>query len=172
MTLPQNNELIKRSCFSDQPITSSNDDHLKNNQYAKGLLEFIKTADAPITIGIQGGWGSGKTSLINLLQHELDSTQQTLCVTVNAWQQSLFAAGSGGQIALSLLESAYSELYEKAKNSKLLGANLKDILDKTSKSFFGVIKLATTLYTGVPLPGGSENPLRPSQTFKLGVGKN
>lgn len=167
MTLPQNNELIKRSCFSDQPITSSNDDHLKNNQYAKGLLEFIKTADAPITIGIQGGWGSGKTSLINLLQHELDSTQQTLCVTVNAWQQSLFAAGSGGQIALSLLESAYSELYEKAKNSKLLGANLKDILDKTSKSFFGVIKLATTLYTGVPLPGGSENPLRPSQTFKL-----
>lgn len=157
----------KRSCFSDQPITSKEQDHLKNNQYAKGLLEFIKIADAPITIGIQGGWGSGKTSLINLLQYELDATQETLCVTVNAWQQSLFASGSGGQIALNLLENAYAELYEKARSSRLLGANLKDILEKTSNGFFGVIKLATTLYTGVPLPGGKENPLRPSQTFKL-----
>jgi len=157
----------KLSCFSDQPIKSQHDDHLKNNQYARGLLEFIKIADAPITIGIQGGWGSGKTSLINLLQNELEDTQETLCVTVNAWQQSLFASGSGGQIALSLLESAYAELYEKAKNSKLLGVNLKEVLEKSSKSFFGAIRLATTLYTGVPLPGGSENPLRPSQTFKL-----
>jgi len=157
----------KRSCFSDQPITSKEQDHLKNNQYAKGLLEFIKIADAPITIGIQGGWGSGKTSLINLLQDELDATQETLCVTVNAWQQSLFASGSGGQIALGLLENAYAELYEKARNSRILGANLKDILDKTSDSFFGAIKLATTLYTGLPLPGGKETSQRPSQTFKL-----
>lgn len=157
----------KRSCLSDQPIISKEQDHLKNNQYAKGLLEFIKIADAPITIGIQGGWGSGKTSLINLLQHELDATQETLCVTVNAWQQSLFASGSGGQIALNLLENAYTELYEKSRSSRLIGANIKEILEKTSDSFFGAIKLATTFYTGVPLPGAKENTQRPSQTFKL-----
>lgn len=157
----------KKSCFSDQPINSKEHDHLKNNQYAEGLLNFIRIADAPITIGIQGGWGSGKTSLINLLQHELEARNDTLCVTVNAWQQSLFASGSGGQIALSLLDGAYAEIYQKARNSNLLGANLKEILEKTSKSFFGAIKLATTLYTGVPLPSGNENPMRPSQTFKL-----
>lgn len=151
----------KKSCFSDQPINSKEHDHLKNNQYAEGLLNFIRIADAPITIGIQGGWGSGKTSLINLLQHELEARNDTLCVTVNAWQQSLFASGSGGQIALSLLDGAYAEIYQKARNSNLLGANLKEILEKTSKSFFGAIKLATTLYTGVPLPSGNENPMRP-----------
>ncbi|MWK54663.1 hypothetical protein GO594_01615 [Pseudomonas otitidis] len=88
----------KLSCFSDQPIKSQQDDHLKNNQYAKGLLEFIKIADAPITIGIQGGWGSGKTSLINLLQNELEASSDSLCINVNAWQQSLFANSgrSGG----------------------------------------------------------------------------
>lgn len=50
----------KLSCFSDQPIKSQHDDHLKNNQYARGLLEFIKIADAPITIGIQGGWAAAR----------------------------------------------------------------------------------------------------------------
>lgn len=172
MTLPVHNEPInKRSCFSDQPIKSKEDDLLKNNQYAKGLLEFIRISDAPITIGIQGGWGSGKTSLINLLQHELEADGENLCINVNAWQQSLFAnSGRSGEIALSLLESAYGELIEQIKEK---GQNGKIRINEEQKQ--NILRLGATVvrltaaFSGIPLPAGSENAdraQRPAKAFK------
>lgn len=162
----------KLSCFSDQPIKSLHDDHLKNNQYALGLLNFIKIADAPITIGIQGGWGSGKTSLINLLQNEMEASDDTLCINVNAWQQSLFASsGKSGEIALALLESAYGELIEqiqgKAKRGKIkINDEQKQNILRLGKT---VVRL-TAAFAGIPLAIGDDSPertqQRPSQAFK------
>ncbi|WP_161867539.1 KAP family P-loop NTPase fold protein [Pseudomonas yangonensis] len=170
--LAPHNEPQKRSCFNDQPITSHKDDHLKNNQYAKGLLQFIKIADAPITIGIQGGWGSGKTSLINLLQHELEKSGDSLCINVNAWQQSLFAnSGKSGEIALSLLDSAYEELkeqiIEKGKSGKLkINEEQKQNIIRLGST---VVRL-TAAFAGIPLPASGESAektqQRPSRAFK------
>lgn len=117
---------ISKSCISDQPISSALDDTLKNNRYAKGLVEFIKIADAPITIGIQGGWGSGKTSLINLLQGELERAGDSLCINVNAWQQSLFTSGASGEIALALLDSVYTGLKKGIEKSDEIDKELKN----------------------------------------------
>jgi ABC-type lipoprotein export system ATPase subunit len=41
------------------------------SKYESGLIEFIRNSDTPITIAIQGEWGSGKTSLMNSLQNIL-----------------------------------------------------------------------------------------------------
>ena len=46
-------------------------DNLFYDGYVKGIAEFIKECATPTTIAIQGDWGSGKTSLINLLDAEL-----------------------------------------------------------------------------------------------------
>ena len=35
------------------------------NKYEKGLIKFISNADTPITIAIQGEWGSGHCSAQN-----------------------------------------------------------------------------------------------------------
>ena len=70
---------------SDQPVSSwveneidgiipreelpehKNPDTLKTGNYAKTLASFIKECDTPLTIGVQGEWGSGKTlSLIHI----------------------------------------------------------------------------------------------------------
>lgn len=162
----------KLSCFSDQPIKSQSDDLLKNNHYAKGLLEFIRIADAPITIGIQGGWGSGKTSLINLLQNELEIRGDSLCINVNAWQQSLFAnSGKSGEIALSLLESAYGELKDQIQDKHNSGKIRITEDQKQSILRLGrtVVHL-TAAFTGIPLPIGEggikHEQQRSSQTFK------
>ena len=38
-------------------------DSLKTSKYAHALANFIGHCDTPITVGVQGEWGSGKTTL-------------------------------------------------------------------------------------------------------------
>lgn len=97
---------IIKSCLTDKPLCSREDDQLDASGYANALCEFIRNADTPVTIGIQGGWGSGKTSLITVMQADLkhDQKHPVLCVFVNAWEHSLFhGSDSKAEVALSLL---------------------------------------------------------------------
>jgi hypothetical protein len=52
---------------SDRPITSLTNDLLGYSKYAFVLAKKIAYSDTPATIGLHGEWGSGKTSLANLV---------------------------------------------------------------------------------------------------------
>lgn len=96
----------RTSCITDMPLQSIDNDALYTSKYAKALFNFIVGAETPVTIGIQGDWGSGKTSLITCLQHllENDEKHRSLCVLVNAWEHSLFQPkDSKAEVTLSLL---------------------------------------------------------------------
>ena len=57
--------------------------------YAEALSEFIKECETPITIGIQGDWGIGKSSLLNMIDKNLSEA----CfkkIWFNTWHFSLF----------------------------------------------------------------------------------
>lgn len=61
------------SALQEKPIEHSKnqiifDDTLEVIDYAKALVNFIETCSPPLTIGIQGDWGSGKTSLLNMIR--------------------------------------------------------------------------------------------------------
>ena len=56
----------------DQPNANFESDSLNIKPHADALTNFIERCDTPITIGIQGEWGSGKTSLLNLIENNLD----------------------------------------------------------------------------------------------------
>ena len=71
-------------------------DHLKISPYKNALVEFIKKTRTPITIGIQGDWGSGKTSLLNQIWNDLDPVNKDnnqdnniYQIWVNSWEHSL-----------------------------------------------------------------------------------
>lgn len=55
----------------DVPIEAGGD-LLKLDRYARSLAQFILRCETPITVGIQGDWGSGKSSLMNLVRSLLD----------------------------------------------------------------------------------------------------
>ena len=55
--------------ITDEPIKSFEQDTLNLEHYVAALLEFIKTTDTPMTIGVQGQWGSGKTSMLNSIKN-------------------------------------------------------------------------------------------------------
>jgi hypothetical protein len=39
----------------------------------------------PLTIGVYGGWGSGKSSLVGMVRDELEREEGVVCVTFNGW---------------------------------------------------------------------------------------
>ena len=60
----------------DEPVQPGAQDQLDISVHAESLIDFISATLTPITIGIQGEWGSGKTSLINFIYHHFESEQK------------------------------------------------------------------------------------------------
>lgn len=58
---------------ADRPIVSSEQDRLGRSEFAKYLARCMMDHNNPesLVIGLEGGWASGKTSLINLILEEL-----------------------------------------------------------------------------------------------------
>ena len=89
----------KISSIIDQPVTLSGQEKLSDKdkfgilRYEYALTEFIKRADTPLTIALQGEWGSGKTSLMNLLKYHLCEANDALYypVWINTWQYSIMS---------------------------------------------------------------------------------
>lgn len=99
-----------QTALSDRPVVDMNDDALRNNRYAAALSSFVEDSDTPLTVGIQGGWGTGKTSLLNLLASRFSTNQRCLIIPVNAWEHSLFNANTNADVAISLLRGLVSAM--------------------------------------------------------------
>ena len=86
-------ENIKGMGITDMPCTSEEEDLLEISKYVKGLGKFIRECQTPMSIAIQGDWGTGKTSTLNLLKKNLEADKDTngiKCVFFNTWQYSQF----------------------------------------------------------------------------------
>lgn len=86
-------ENTKGMGITDMPCTSEEEDLLEISKYVKGLGKFIRECKTPMSIAIQGDWGTGKTSTLNLLKKNLEADKDTngiKCVFFNTWQYSQF----------------------------------------------------------------------------------
>lgn len=82
----------KRFSLSDIPLSQSTND-FGTEGYVQGLVRFISHAATPITIALQGEWGSGKTSLMNRLYNELCvDNKKFIGITINTWEYSMLAS--------------------------------------------------------------------------------
>ena len=73
----------------DEPILGQGQDWLKLNMLIPPYLVYKKETDTPMTIGVQGEWGSGKTSLLNQIKEELSSSKEIRQIWINSWENSL-----------------------------------------------------------------------------------
>ena len=76
----------------DEPVQSSGNDNLDINVHADSLKSFIEKTSTPITVGIQGEWGSGKTSLINSIYSDFDQNSEIKQIWINSWEYSLLSS--------------------------------------------------------------------------------
>jgi len=86
--VPEENveESVADMLVSDRPLEMSDPDPLNFKPIALGLSKFIRNVNTqpPLTIGITGPWGSGKSSLMNLIKSDL-ADNHFFCTWFNAW---------------------------------------------------------------------------------------
>ncbi len=80
------NDQIK---INDQ-VTSA--DLFNIEDYTNGLAEYICKCSAPMTIAVQGSWGSGKTSMMRRIQKAIND--DCSWIEINTWQYSQFELGN------------------------------------------------------------------------------
>ena len=112
---------------SDQPVSSilnftekDTPDTLETGAYAETLAAFIKECETPLTIGVQGEWGSGKTSLLNMIKENIEQDERSSgrkkvkgadeykCIWINTWEHSLLKDPE--QCLLSIIEEIIDEI--------------------------------------------------------------
>lgn len=81
------------SSLSDLPYNDGVINDLGIQPYIDGLVAFIRKSDTPITIAIQGEWGSGKTSLMNRLYRDLCQGENAEFegIVINTWEHSMMS---------------------------------------------------------------------------------
>ena len=101
-----------KSSVIDVPRQYSQNDLFGIQVYQDALIKFIKLTDTPITIALQGEWGSGKTSLMNMLRYNLCDKDDALFypVWINTWQYSLM--NTPNQAIIAILEGIIGQIGE------------------------------------------------------------
>ena len=107
----------------------------------------------PVTVGVFGGWGSGKSSIIRMTRARLLEEKDVLCVSFNGW---LFESYEDAKAALmgTILDEVRTNRKLSAKAQELMGRLLSRVDWFRTMGLVG--KGALTLATGFPAFGLSD----------------
>lgn len=128
-------------------------DYVNFRIVAKACAELIRTADGePVSIGISGGWGVGKSSLVRMVESELQAHASAgpkhVLVTFNPWLYQGFE-----DARTALLQIVGDAVLKQAKASETFVSKAEGLLKRIN--FLRLAQLggevAATLITGVPV---------------------
>ena len=106
-------------------------DLLNNEAIAKTIVSLItESKNQPVSIGIHGDWGAGKSSILEMLEYEVNtklsnSGNKYSCIRFNGWKHQGFEDSK-----IALMSSIISELEKK----ETLGEKSEKILKKLWKN--------------------------------------
>ncbi len=125
-------------------------DLLNNEAIAKTIIELLcENPDHPVTIGVHGDWGAGKSSVLEMIEAGFSDKDEVLCLKFNGWR---FQGFEDAKIAL--IEGIVTGLVEKRPAMTKAAGAVKDVFNridwlKIAKRAGG---LAVTAFTGIPTP--------------------
>lgn len=124
---------------SDRPIETAEEDILKRTYFAEKLAFSIKEIhqNESVVIGLQGSWGSGKTSVLNIAKHKLGSVSEsnTIVITFNPWNSL-----NKTSLPLEFFRTLMAGLCRSVGKTQYKGSSLKNLakaLDDYSQALSG-----------------------------------
>ena len=138
--------------ITDSPISKLEEDYLRIEKYAISLSKFIQQSDTPITIGLQGEWGTGKTSLMSLLLEQFNdevNKKEIASSWVNTWEYSMFKGAK--ETTPSVLKGMLDKLkdYCKERGVWTLKDDAKSTFNKAGKFLSGIANQVVANQTGI-----------------------
>jgi hypothetical protein len=132
---------VSAAAWTDDPVGSAQDDTLGRQPYALRAAELIRsthTFDSSVVFGLSGPWGSGKSSLINMIIEQLASPQPK-------WAIARFTPWATSDVT-GLLEEFYSSLSQSLPKKKS---------DKVRRALGVAARVAAPAATLIPFAGAS-----------------
>lgn len=124
--------------------TESKEDYLNFGEVSQIVTEILETeAMLPVSIGIFGNWGAGKSSLLNLIEQQI-KPDEWIVIKFDAWLYQGF-----DDARTALLETIANHLIQAAKNKETILQKSKNLLARIDG-----LRLAGWLAEGAALAAG------------------
>ena len=131
-----------KALLSDNPIVCIQNDSFSWTPYAESLADFVaESSDLPLSLGIYGSWGAGKTTFMHFMEHFLKDKYGSKIKTiwVHPWKYN-----NTKEIQSAVIHSVLFELAKETQNPQI-----RQILMDLAKSFtfFALRKGISTIST-------------------------
>jgi len=131
--------------------TESEKDYLNFGEVSQLAVDIL-TADnmLPVSVGVFGNWGAGKSSLLKLIEEKLDQDEEKwIVIKFDAW---LYQGYDDARAAL--LEIIATELIRAAEGNESLATKTKNLLARVDGfRAMGLVAEGTALLAGIPTGG-------------------
>jgi ribosomal protein L7/L12 len=133
--------------FNDEPAVEDRLDRLK---LAQALVATVQKCETPLVVGLHGTWGTGKTSLMRIMEKELENVGAVIPIWFDAWQHQFdenpvvallhkmvddLGLGEEGRRLLYVIAGAFSGLLLKA-TTNFSATELREVSDKYDEERF------------------------------------
>jgi len=135
-----NNEVVQ---INDVPAVT---DSLGMDTRYKGIANFIQNCSTPMTLAIQGDWGTGKTSAMELIRKEISKNLGGIevdhfSIWFNTWQFSVF--NDGEKLIIDLLHMLLRSFKKLAENAGIEDNTKKENLISRIDTTMDLVTRAT-----------------------------
>ena len=105
------------------PDNETKVDLLNNEPMAATIVALLTERDRdPVTIGVHGDWGAGKSSILEMVEARIEGDKDRLCLKFNGWR---FQGFEDAKIAL--IEGIVTALIEKRPALTKAAEAVKDV---------------------------------------------
>lgn len=125
-------------------------DLLNNEAIARSIISLLREKpDRPVTIGVHGDWGAGKSSILEMIEAGMAGHERALCLKFNGWR---FQGFEDAKIAL--IEGIVTGLVQNRSLLTKAGETVKEVFKRINwlKVARHAGGLAVTAVTGLPTP--------------------
>ena len=139
--------------FSDESKLKESENTLYDFAYIRVLAETFEECETPLTFALQGSWGTGKTTMMNMVNELLQEKDIVDFYAFNAWQFSQF--GFDEQLPLVMLSHLINDLNKGIKSKspfviiKQFFVSVKDVIINIVKTLGDILLYKTLGYNNI-----------------------